>query len=469
MWIEPAPPTAADVFQITLKVTRPDGIVDVFDVKPIRGSYVWLYAPNQVGNFTFQVVFEGQSFANGVVYTPSSSSAVLVVPGTPRPSVEGDGGTWATKASMSKARGGLGVVALDGKIYAIGGEEKALQHASGDIYLLTTNEEYNPATDTWTLKSSMPTARTNFAIAAVQGKIYCMGGIIGIEAYSNFPQSSGSQTETERSYTLTNFVHYRAILTNANEVYDPATDTWETKAPLPSNMSGATANVVNERIYLPIGSNHYVYDPIQDSWTTTESTSNVEGSSVSAVIGNKIYYIDRSRRVSIYEPQTNTWRQGAYTPEIEIAGPVGATTGVSARGRIYVFVIEPFTANQQENGSADERRATYIYDPETDTWVTGARIPTNRYTFGVANIGDALYLVGGHGRTSRADFAVNEQYMPIGYRYPIDWGSVNIISPDEPVTLFVFAIAGAAVAVTSVFLVYLKKRAHKTKTGTFES
>lgn len=477
MRVEPAPPSLTDVFQIALKVTRPDGFVDVFNVLPVHGIYSWLYAPNQVGNFTFQVIFEGATFSNGVVYKPSSSSTVLVVPGTPRPSVEGGGGSWTTKASMSKARGGLGVAALNGRIYAIGGAAKSLSFPSDANQLMTTNEEYNPETDSWTIKKPMPTPRSNFAIAAVQGKIYCIGGIVGIEAYSTFPYSGSSQTGTQRSYTLMNFEHYQQISTNVNEVYDPATDTWENRAPIPRNTSRDTANVVNGRIYMLSGGINYVYDPISDSWTTTESTPNVEGSYVSTVIGDRIYSVSTSKHVSIYDPKTDTWREGAYTPVMEISGPVGATTGVSGRGKICVFGIEPYVSGHQENREATERRVNFVYDPTSDSWVAGDRMPTYRYDFGIANINDKLYSIGGFSRITEEkapSFAVNEQYTPVDYGNVPPTDTVpsetetptnHVATPETPTaTLTVIASAASIVAVTTGCLVYFKKRKHRMKT-----
>jgi GH43 family beta-xylosidase len=80
---------------------------------------------------------------------------------------------WVPKTPMSQTRFSLGVVAVDDKIYAIGGFTQ-----SG---YLGTNEQYDPATDTWTTLASMPTPRNEFAIAACQGKIYCIGGMTSKE------------------------------------------------------------------------------------------------------------------------------------------------------------------------------------------------------------------------------------------------------------------------------------------------
>src|SRR5450759_779101 len=106
--------------------------------------------------------------------------------------------SWVTRASMHIARSDLEVAVVNGNIYAIGGSGNG------------SNEEYNPGTDSWTFKAPMPTARSDFGIAVCQNKIYCIGGTTGFSDNTGF------------------------VAKGTNEVYDPATDTWETKAPLPT-------------------------------------------------------------------------------------------------------------------------------------------------------------------------------------------------------------------------------------------
>jgi hypothetical protein len=76
----------------------------------------------------------------------------------------------------------LGVVAVDGKIYAIGGsyQTEVPSYDQFPLYLtkyVSTNEMYDPVSDTWVTLESMPTPRAYFAIAAYDNKIYCIGGI----------------------------------------------------------------------------------------------------------------------------------------------------------------------------------------------------------------------------------------------------------------------------------------------------
>ena len=60
-------------------------------------------------------------------------------------------GTWTTKAPMPTARLNLATGAVGGKLYAIGGS------IGGNQVDVGTNEAYDPITDTWTAKASMPT------------------------------------------------------------------------------------------------------------------------------------------------------------------------------------------------------------------------------------------------------------------------------------------------------------------------
>ena len=155
---------------------------------------------------------------------------------------------WETMEPMPTARSGLGVAVVDGKIYAIGGYNGSR---------LDINEMYDPETDTWVTKTPMLTARSSFGIAVVQNRIYVIGGVTG-------PSDSESSGKT-----------------GVTEVYNPETDTWETKTSMPTPRSNLCASVSNNKVYL-IGGSAYtnqsvpfsnsvsvneVYDPKTDTWT----------------------------------------------------------------------------------------------------------------------------------------------------------------------------------------------------------
>jgi len=93
--------------------------------------------------------------------------------------------SWASSttgaiASMRTARYGLAAAAINGKIYAIGGFD-------GRNYLNTV-EVYDPGSNSWSTAASMPTARSSLAAADASGLIYAVGGIA-------FKLSASSATE----------------------------------------------------------------------------------------------------------------------------------------------------------------------------------------------------------------------------------------------------------------------------------
>jgi N-acetylneuraminic acid mutarotase len=295
----------------------------------------------------------------------------------------------------------LGVAAVNGKIYAIGGSTASgfapgvpatAVYASSDVGgFVGTNDEYDPVSNTWTSKKPMPAPRYVFAIAAYQGKIYCIGG------------------RTSSGYTGT------------NEVYDLATDTWQTKTPMPTAEGWLTANAVNGKIYVMDQSGtNYVYDPAANSWTTKAPVPAAAfGGYASAVLDKNIYviggYSNGSQLNMIYNTEADTWSYGAPPPSSHGGGAAGATTGEMAPKRIYVLGE---IANLRQG---EEPTFVRVYDPYTDSWTFGADPPTSRYNFGVAVLNDTLYAIGGHTYTwpgYYAPVAVNEQYTPVGYGTP---------------------------------------------------
>ncbi|NQT02781.1 MAG: hypothetical protein HQ580_12205 [Planctomycetes bacterium] len=160
-------------------------------------------------------------------------------------------GTWATRADMPTGRWELSTCVVDGKIYAIGG-------ASGyGSAALRTVEEYGPPTETWTTKSEMPTARQGLSTSVVNGKIYAIGGIDasggsypGAKTFSTVEEydpatdtwTTKSEIPTARGFHSANVVDGRIYVFGGAtscpwcvriltlEVYEPATDTWTRRA-----------------------------------------------------------------------------------------------------------------------------------------------------------------------------------------------------------------------------------------------
>jgi hypothetical protein len=127
-------------------------------------------------------------------------------------------GSWATKQHLIVPRAAAGVAGVNGKIYAVGGQNL-------NRIAIDSVEEFDPDANegfgSWTLKNGrMPHPRLNASFALVHGKVYVIGG----------------QTREE------------GILATV-DVYDPATDTWETIQPMPTARRGLGAAVIGNTIF----------------------------------------------------------------------------------------------------------------------------------------------------------------------------------------------------------------------------
>lgn len=121
--------------------------------------------------------------------------------------------TWTAAAPLANARNHTAAVALNGKIYCVGGQhsQEAAQDAQREVNC------YDPATGTWTRVADLPVVRshTNASTFVMDGRIIVLGG----ESGYNLPQST-------------------------IYAYDPALNTWSLIGLLPGNRSTSVAGVI---------------------------------------------------------------------------------------------------------------------------------------------------------------------------------------------------------------------------------
>jgi N-acetylneuraminic acid mutarotase len=151
-------------------------------------------------------------------------------------------GKWTSLPNMPTPRSSLGVIAVDGLVYALGGTNNS------DLTALSTVEVFDPKSNTWDTKNSMPTARASFGTAVLDGKIYVAGGADGMDRFSSVV------------------------------VYDPRSDSWSSSvAPMSAKRAGVAAvgSTASGLVYVMGGGGASklveVYDPTLDSWTTSKS------------------------------------------------------------------------------------------------------------------------------------------------------------------------------------------------------
>ena len=311
---------------------------------------------------------------------------------------------------------------------------------------LNVTEEYNPTTNTWTTKAEMPTPRFSFAIAVYHNKIYCIGGLI---ANSN-PMRGSS-------------------VTGAIEVYDPATDTWEVKKPMPTPRTQLEANVVNNRIYLIGGrtggqnstvTSNEVYDPVSESWTTktdilypvTEYSSTVIGSKIYMMGGQDEFNDSKNLDVNqIYDIETDSWNFG--TPIPTAVKSAACASSVSFPSKIFLIGGELATGGSSTN-------IVQIYNSEKDNWSVGASMPTARFGLAVAALDGAIYAMGGTEGyilpTEKANIE-NEMYTPTDELPPSSPNPTPTPTVPEFISLTIPLLLTTIVAIAGL-LVYHKKR-----------
>jgi len=198
------------------------------------------------------------------------------------------------------------------------------------------------------------------------------------------------------------------------EVYDPLTDSWSSRAPLPQPLHHLNAAAVGSLLYVVGGlgddfvaaGDTYVYEPGTDTWTEKQGmpAGTERGASGVAVIGSRIYVAGglRSRsvdEVSAYDTATDTWESLAPIPE-----PLDHLVGASVSGLFYAL-----------GGRRDApTNRVDAFDPSTRQWSSRAHMPTPRAGCAAGVLGGRIYVLGGEGNpsTSTGVFLENEVYDP---------------------------------------------------------
>ena len=279
-----------------------------------------------------------------------------------------------------------------------------------------------PLTENWNPLTNSP------ELAVVNGKIYAIGELTNDEYDPTTNMwTQKSPMPTKRSdFAVAVYKNKIYIiggkksngLTGANEAYNPRTDSWETKKEMPTPRCYLEANMVENKIYLIAGYNttydsipdfNEVYSPETDTWTTKAPMPIPKYAYASTVLDNKIYFFagapGESNINQIYNPETDSWSEGMRLPTFCRSISAVATSGTWAPKRIYVI--------GGSEGFAYAVNLNRIYDPQTDEWSSGAPMKTSRYSLSVAVVKDFLYAIGGW--DGLVPVMANEQYVPAGH------------------------------------------------------
>ena len=309
-------------------------------------------------------------------------------------------GKWLKGAGFPEPEEELYGITVNGKMYVLGGFGlNPFGKPPGLVY------EYDPTTDKWAKKKNMPLPVHHQAMATVNGKIYMFGG------YLYYPLPGGGQgwQPVDNAW-----------------MYDPAADTWKALAPVPDKRGAGLAEAVNGKMYFiggatmnpgskepavfpnraarSVGTND-MYDPATDKWESRSPMPTARNHAFAGAVNGKIYviggrigspFITVAQNVGVveeYDPATDQWgapRRPMPTPR---SGGGWGTHG----GRFYVAGGE-----QQTREATPAFRALEAYEPATDTWSILPSMPYPRHGVAGAFIGNDFHLVSGKVTSSGA-------------------------------------------------------------------
>lgn len=266
---------------------------------------------------------------------PSSGQPQLLISGL---------GSWTTRAPMPTARDHLAATVVNNSsgqpvLYAIGGYDGILNTA------LRRVEAYNFATNTWSQKAGLPSGRAQSNGAnVIGGKIYLAGGNSSTgPTRSLYVYDPGTNSwTTKASMPVTNSSGVSGVINGKLYVlvglcgncsapyprrlyrYDPSSNTWTRRADCPRQHVYGAAGVFDGKLYVAGGDDGTfdiqstqgwldVYNPVTNTWTAKAPLPAPRAGGAATVLAKKLYVVGGSEgeddlaSVDAYDPATNTW------------------------------------------------------------------------------------------------------------------------------------------------------------------
>ena len=235
----------------------------------------------------------------------------------------------------------------------------------------------------WTYITDQPTPSAAASACVINDKIYVIGGSDGAPNFNDM---------------------------DANDMYDPSTDIWDTLAPMPTPRAWLSSAVVDGIIYAigggyPTATNkNEAYDPLTNTWDTTKADLlSPRRGAHAGVVDGIIYNIggnQSEKNCEAYDPVTNSWKSKAPMP-----GGGGDLAVTVYNGLIYTFGGGYYTVGPYSN--------VYAYNPQTDRWdTTLTPMPTARFGLETYLVNEKIYAIGGS-QAQNTSLATVEVYDPV--------------------------------------------------------
>jgi uncharacterized protein (TIGR03437 family) len=328
-------------------------------------------------------------------------------------------GLWERRANYPLEATEVSAAAIDGKVYALCGLTST--GATNALFA------YDPTTDRWTRRASLPVAGADHCnVAAAGGKLYLLGGLGAAE---------GGTYE-----------------------YDPLSDRWQLVAQMPTPRGASGVAAVGAKIYVAGGlaggrsvAAFEVFDTTARQWTRLPDMPTPRDHLTAQAVGGKVYALsgrvgDVLRANEEFDPETNTWRTRAPIPT-----PRGGLGSGVVGGRIQAFGGEGPSGTPEGTYRQNEE-----YDPASDTWRSLAPMPSPRHGLYGATVGGCIFTPSGGLRAGAFYSDVHEAFCLASgdgpaleaVRNAASFGSE--VAPGSVVTLFGRRLAPLEQAATRV-------------------
>jgi hypothetical protein len=261
--------------------------------------------------------------------------AVTVVAASSSPAAANVGDSWTLRRRLPRATQHAGGAALHRRLYVVGGEVRRAP--------IRTVQRYGPGTNRWHTRASLPARRSRVGVVAADGRIYAIGGLApdlgpsrSLFRYNPSSDHWGSRTPLP---TALSGVAAATGLANGHETifvfggrddrgrprdsvlaYDTATDGWTALTPMPAALTDASAVRIGHVVFVLGGvdasgsasTRLFAYDVATDTWAAAASMRSNTFGPIGAVAGRdgRIYAIGldwSGRRVDAYDPATDGW------------------------------------------------------------------------------------------------------------------------------------------------------------------
>lgn len=216
------------------------------------------------------------------------------------------GNSWTTLAALPSARSQVASAFYSNKIYVFGGHDGT--SATSTVY------EYNIAGNTWALKTAMPFAATFVSANTVGSKIYVQNGNAlreydpGADTWTNCGGSCANMLASLFAVASVAYSGKAYVFGGENTpvamdtifAYNTGTNAWSMLTNMPGYRATATAQVLSDNRAYVIGgwtgagtptNSNYQYTFATDSWVTKAGMPSFRDGLCSGVVNNKIYVI----------------------------------------------------------------------------------------------------------------------------------------------------------------------------------